>query len=67
MYVALEERFRTTSVAFWVETSMSVVMDFRVDVRDIRIIHCATYLIKYILEHCVIPLFKLLIYNAKTN
>jgi len=50
-----------------VETNMSVVMDFRVDVRDIRIIHCATYLIKYIREHCVIPLFKLLIYNAKTN
>jgi hypothetical protein len=42
-------------------------MDFRVDVRDIRITHCATYLIKYIREHCVLPLFILLIYNAKTN
>jgi len=42
-------------------------MDFRVDVRDIRITHCATYLIKYIREHCVLPLFILLIYNTKTN
>lgn len=42
-------------------------MGFRVDVRDIRITHCATYLIKYtyIREHCVLPLFILLIYNAK--
>jgi len=46
---------------------MSVGMDFRVDVREFRITHCATYLIKYIREHFVLPLFKLLIYNAKTN
>jgi hypothetical protein len=46
---------------------MSVGMDFRVDVRDIRTTHCATYLIKYIREHCVLPMFILLIYNAKTN
>jgi len=46
---------------------MSVGTDFRVDVRDIRITHCAMYLLKYIREHCVLPLFKLLIYNAKTN
>jgi len=36
MYVALEEHFRTISLGLWVETNMSVGMDFRVDIRDIR-------------------------------
>jgi hypothetical protein len=57
MYVALEEHLRTTSLAFWVQTNMSVGMDCRVDVKDTRITHCATYLIKYICEHTVCASF----------
>jgi len=45
MDVALEEHFRTTSLAFLLETNMPFGMDFRVDIRDIRITHCATLLI----------------------